>query len=337
MRILGIESSCDETAVAVVEDGRLVLANCITSSLSQHQAYGGVVPEIAAREHCKVIIPLVQQALSRAKIDWNEVDAVAYTRGPGLVSSLLIGAVTARTLAHVFQKPLIPVDHIAGHIYSNWLYEGDDPVAPEPQFPILILTVSGGHNELVYMKSHHDFEVMGETLDDAAGEAFDKVSRILGLGFPGGPIISKLAKNGNPQAFHFSRALMNKDHERNLNFSFSGLKTAVLYTVKDLAEISEAQKADVAASFQEAVCDSLVTKLFWALEQYPDVQEIHLAGGVSANQRLREMLQLRLAEKSPTLQLRIPLHMSYCTDNAAMIAGAGYYCREKVERLGTNF
>lgn len=325
MITLGIESSCDETAVAIVQDGRRVLSNSIASSLAKHREFGGVVPEIAAREHTKIIIPLVEASLKEANVDWSDIDAIAYTYGPGLVSSLLIGAVTARTLAQIYDKPLIPTNHIAGHIYSNWLYEKEDEIPDEPQFPVIILTVSGGHNDLVLMKGHHDFEVLGETLDDAAGEAFDKVARILDLGFPGGPVISKIAVDGDSTAFDFPRSMLSKSSENALNFSFSGLKTAVLYAVQDLGTVSDAQKADLAASFQEAVCDTLVSKLFRAVEKYPDIKEIHLAGGVSANLRLREMLEDKIAKDYPDIRFRRPLHMSYCTDNAAMIAAAGHY------------
>lgn len=322
MRILGIESSCDETAIAVVENGRKVLSNAIASSLARHQQFGGVVPEIAAREHVKIILPVVKKALEQADCGWQDIDAIAVTSGPGLVSSLLVGTTTAQSLAEVFQKLLIPTNHIAGHIYSNWLYSTDE-VPSEPEFPVLVLTVSGGHNELVLVKNHHDFEILGETLDDAAGEAFDKVARILDLGFPGGPIISQKAEQGNVQAFDFPRSMLNR--KDTFDFSFSGLKTAVLYAVQDLGTVTEQNICDLAASFQEAVCDILCGRVLQALEQHPDVKEVHLAGGVSANKRLRIMLQ----EKIQGRIFRHPLEFSYCTDNAAMIAGAAYFYHQK--------
>lgn len=328
MNILGIESSCDETAIAVVKDGRKVLVNTIASSLKQHQDFGGVVPEIAAREHVKVIIPLVKKSLEDANLVWNDVDAIAVTVGPGLVGSLIIGYSTAHVLAEVFQKPLIAVNHIAGHIYSNWLYPVDMQEIPsQPELPCLVLTVSGGHNELVLLNDDHDFTVLGETIDDAAGEAFDKVSRILGLGFPGGPAISKKAEQGNPDAFDFPRALL-KGKEHRYDFSFSGLKTAVLYKVKEFEELSEQDVCDIAASFQEAVCDVMVKKLMRAFDDNPHVKEIHLAGGVSANQRLRELLVSELQKRNLTIACRHPLNIRYCTDNAAMIAGAAYFMKD---------
>ena len=220
MKILGIETSCDETAAAVVENGVSVLSNVIASSVDLHAKTGGVVPEVAAREHIRQITPVVDQALHEAKVGWNDIDAIAVTHAPGLVASLLIGISTAQTLSYIYKKPLIPIHHIAGHIYANFL-ERDE----KPAFPILVLTVSGGHNELVLLKGHYDFEVIGETLDDAAGEAFDKVARLLNLGFPGGPAIAKAAEKGNPKAIDFPRPMLDKKNK--YNFSFSGLKAAV--------------------------------------------------------------------------------------------------------------
>ncbi len=316
MKILAIETSCDETAVAVVSDGRKVLANVIASQIDLHAKTGGVVPEIAAREHVLKMIPVLDEALEQAGIDWHDIEALAITKGPGLVSSLIVGTETANVISYVKQKPLIPIHHILGHIYSNWLDRKD-----EVKFPIIILTVSGGHNELILMHEHGKFEVLGETRDDAAGEAFDKVARILELGYPGGPAISKIALKGSSTAFKFPRAMLEKD---SLDFSFSGLKTAVLEVVKrGQAGRNDLQfKADLAASFQEAVVEVLVEKLFRAYKKYPEVRELHLAGGVSANTRLREAINEKLPKD---LVFKFPKSLSYCTDNAAMIAAAGYF------------
>ncbi len=325
MKILGIETSCDETAAAVVEDGTVVHSNVISSQIPLHRKTGGVVPEVAAREHVLKIIPVIDEALFRAKTTIDEIDAIAVTQGPGLLSSLVIGVTAATTLAVAKKKPLIPVNHIAGHIYANWLGEDpDDPV----RFPLIVLTVSGGHNELVMMKSHCDFIILGETLDDAAGEAFDKVARILGLGYPGGPQVSRAAEAGNALCFKLPRALSG---DKNFDFSFSGLKTAVLNLVRNEHEkegaLSTEFIADVAASFEEAVCDVLTTKLLRAAEKHK-VREVHLAGGVSANRRLRAMTKEKIAKMPPSsrnLTLRHSSDLSYCTDNAAMIAAAGYF------------
>ncbi len=333
MKILGIETSCDETAASVVEDGRKVLANVIASQIDLHAKTGGVVPEIAAREHVLKMIPVLEECLSVAGCDWSDIDALAITRGPGLVSSLIIGTETANVISYVKEKPLIPIQHIVGHIYSNWL-----DVEREIEFPILVLTVSGGHNELILMKGHHQFEILGETRDDAAGEAFDKVARILGLGYPGGPAIAKIALDGDPHRFKLPRAFLEKG---SLDFSFSGLKTAVLEVARRVgkfnrsvfthvsdgeitSEISQEFQADLAASFQEAVTDVLSEKLIMALKNFPEVKEVHLAGGVSANLRLREVVAQKLS-LTPGITFRHPKSISYCTDNAAMIAAAGYY------------
>ncbi|PIZ72556.1 tRNA (adenosine(37)-N6)-threonylcarbamoyltransferase complex transferase subunit TsaD [Candidatus Peregrinibacteria bacterium CG_4_10_14_0_2_um_filter_43_11] len=314
MLILGIETSCDETAASIVRNGTEVLSNVIASSLDLHRQTGGVVPEVAAREHLRQISPVIDRALSDASATWLDVDVIAVTHAPGLVAALLVGVNTAQTLAYIHQKPLIPVHHVSGHIYANFIDRKEDP-----RFPILILTVSGGHNELVLMKGHHDFEVIGETLDDAAGEAFDKVARMLNLGFPGGPVIAKTAIEGRPDAYAFPRAQLDKDNR--FNFSFSGLKSAVLREVKLLEEPSEKQIADLAAGFQMAVVDVLSDKLIAAAEAH-DVSEIHLAGGVSANLLLREVTRQKLPEN---ISLIYPKNLIYCTDNAAMIAASGYF------------
>ena len=328
MKILGIETSCDETSVAIVENGRKVLANVIYSQIPLHAKTGGVVPEVAAREHVLKMIPVLDEALIKAKCDWDDIDAIAITHGPGLISSLIIGTQTANVISFVKNKILIPVQHIVGHIYSNWLYGADDnEITDEISFPALILTVSGGHNDMILMSGHHKFKVLGETLDDAAGEAFDKVARILGLGYPGGPAISKMAVNGDSARFKLPRSFLEKD---SLNFSFSGLKTAVIREIrkyvtengmKDESELDEQFIADMAASFQEAVSDVFVYKVLEALKQNPKVKEVMFAGGVSANTRIRSAI----TEALPLgVKFRFPKSISYCTDNAAMIAAAGY-------------
>ena len=319
MKILGIETSCDETACAIVEDGRKILANTVASQIDLHAKTGGVVPEVAAREHVLKMIPVLDECLLTAKCGWEDIDAIAITQGPGLVSSLIIGTETASVISYVKQKPLIPVQHIVGHIYSNWLETED-----EIEFPLIILTVSGGHNELILMRDHHDFEVLGETRDDAAGEAFDKVARLLGLGYPGGPAISKIADHGDADKFKFPIVLLDKG---SLDFSFSGLKTAVLSEVKKLTtEVDDQTKADVAASFQQTVVKTLATKLKMAAEKYPNVKELHLAGGVSANRLLRSSIPEYVPEG---IKLRYPKSIAYCTDNAAMIAAAAYFQYQK--------
>ncbi len=331
MKILGIETSCDETACAVVADGKKVLSNVISSQIDLHKKTGGVVPEVAAREHVLKIIPVIEEALLVANCSWDDIDALAVTKGPGLISSLIIGTQTASTISFVKDKILIPVHHIYGHIYSNWLENEEEIV-----FPILILTVSGGHNELILTRDHFDFEVIGESRDDASGEAFDKVARILDLGYPGGPIISKFAENGDKNAFDLPRAYLEKD---SLDFSFSGLKTAVLNKVKENPNIDDQFKADMSASFQEAVVEVLSEKLLRAYSKFPEVAEIHLAGGVSANKRLREVIAEKLSKKvvlkgsekelNAKAFFRHPKEMIFCTDNAAMIASAAYFLYQK--------
>ena len=314
MNVLGIETSCDETAAAVVEDGWRVHSNVIASSVDLHTQTGGVVPEVAAREHLRQITPVIDKALMDAGCDWSGVDAIAVTTNPGLIASLLVGVNTAQALAYIYKKPLIEVNHIHGHIYANFL-EREIP----PEFPILVLTVSGGHNELILMRGHHEFEKIGETLDDAAGEAFDKVARLLGLGYPGGPIISKLAEKGDVAAFDFPRPMLDADNR--FNFSFSGLKSAVRREVEQLKFADQNLINDLAASFQQAVIDVLVDKLSLAVAKYQP-KEVHLAGGVSANGLLRKTAEDRLPND---LILRWPVEQIFCTDNAAMIAGAGFF------------
>ncbi len=313
MRILAIESSCDETAAAVIQDGTAILSNVINTQIELHKVYGGVVPEIASRKHIENITEVVEKAVGDAGITLQEVDAIAVTQGPGLVGALLVGVSTAKGLAYALKKPLIPVHHIKGHICANFLAD------PSFQPPFVCLVASGGHSHLVLVKEGMEVEVLARTRDDAAGEAFDKVSRVLGLGYPGGPAIQKKAAEGNPDAIHFPRVNMGED---GFDFSFSGVKTAVLNYIHNAEQKGiEISKADVAASFQEAVVDVLSSHLIACAEKY-GVKQIALAGGVAANQPLRE----RIAEKAENADLlfRYP-PMELCTDNAAMIGCAAFY------------
>lgn len=312
-RILGIESSCDETAAAVIEDGRLQLASVVASQADLHAQYGGVFPEVASRQHILAIYPIIEQALQQAHLDLSDVDAVAVTRGPGLPGSLVVGINAAKGLALGSGKPLVGVNHLEGHVYSAWVYK--DTPQPEPEFPLLALIVSGGHTELLLIKDHLQYQRLGATLDDAAGEAFDKVARLLDLDYPGGPAIQRAAENGNPNAFDFPRARL----PGTWDFSFSGLKTAVLRQVRALeGHVSQLPVADLAASFQAAVVEVLVEKTLEAAREF-QAAELLVAGGVSANQPLRNAF-LNKAQ----LPVHIP-PLSLCTDNAAMIAAAGYY------------
>jgi N6-L-threonylcarbamoyladenine synthase len=304
MRILGIETSCDETAVAVVEDGVKTLSSQIASQVEIHARYGGIVPEVASRQHILAIIPILNQAMTKAKAIWSDLDGIAVTFGPGLAGSLLVGVNVAKAIALACGLSITGVNHLEGHIYANWL------VDVTPSFPIVCLIASGGHSDLVLMKDHGDYVVLGRTRDDAAGEAFDKAARILGLGYPGGPAIQKAAKSGTA-SIPLPRAWLKGTHD----FSFSGVKTALLRLVEQ-DKISS--KADAAASFQEAIVDVLVTKTVVAAKEYW-VKQILLAGGVAANQLLRQRLQ----ENSP-LPVLIPEPI-LCTDNAAMIAACGYH------------
>lgn len=347
MNILGIETSCDETAAAVVKDGRIMLSNVVLSQIDIHREFGGVVPEVAARSHIEAILPVAAKALSQAFAKgkepsvkgevknlttyhllpsthqlWNKVDAIAVTYGPGLPGALLVGTLTARTLALTKQKPLLAVDHVHAHVYANFL-DTDNP----PKFPILALIVSGGHSQLVLLRDHFDYEVLGQTADDAAGEAFDKVAKLLGLGYPGGPAIARAAKRGNPHAFSFTKPRMSSAFD----FSFSGLKTAALRQAQQLAHkdysfpshqlaslLNEQQINDLAASFQQAAVSFMVDATVAAFEQYQP-KSVIIAGGVAANTELRHQLTDRL-----------PINITYapprlCTDNASMIASLGYF------------
>ena len=321
MKILGIESSCDETAAAIVEDGKKLLSNVVVSQIDIHKEYGGVIPEIAARSHIEAINPVINKALTEANLTIDDIDAIAVTYAPGLIGSLLIGTLAARTLAILHHKPLVKVQHVEGHVYANFLNE------KQPEFPLLALIVSGGHSQLVLFKDHGNYELLGQTNDDAIGEAFDKVAKILGLPYPGGPAIARAAKDGDKFKYHLPDARLKHPYD----FSFSGLKTAVLravqkevgvsydfpsFKLKDKLKTSEIN--DFAASFQYTAIKTLVTKTVKAYNEFQP-KSVVIAGGVAANQELREQLKAAL-----------PIDIDYapislCTDNAAMIATLGYY------------
>ncbi|WP_025026304.1 tRNA (adenosine(37)-N6)-threonylcarbamoyltransferase complex transferase subunit TsaD [Caldalkalibacillus mannanilyticus] len=315
IKILGIETSCDETSVAIVENGVRILSNIVSSQMEIHKRFGGVVPEVASRRHVEHITLVIEEALEEAKVTMADIDAIAVTKGPGLVGALLIGVAAAKAIAFAHGIPLIGVHHIAGHIYANRFVQ-------EFAFPLLTLVVSGGHTELVLMKEHGEYEILGETRDDAAGEAYDKVARALQLPYPGGPHIDRLAQQGEA-SIPFPRAWLEAD---TYDFSFSGLKSAVLnYVHNHEQKGTSVVIEDVAASFQQSVIDVLVGKTLRAAHEY-GVKQVLLAGGVAANQALRQQLTLACAEKS--IPLVIP-PFSLCTDNAAMIAGAGYISFQK--------
>ena len=308
MRICAIESSCDETAVAIIDDGKIVLSNIVSSQINVHSKFGGVIPEVASRLHIENISVVIEEALQKANTTLKEIDAIAVTQGPGLVGSLHVGLLAAKTLAWSSGKPLIPIHHIAGHIYANAFVD-------TIEYPLLALVVSGGHTELVYLKAEWDFEILGSTQDDAVGEAYDKVARVLHLPYPGGPAIDKLAKLGHP---HYT--LPKVKTEEPLNFSFSGLKSAVLQLVQREAKLNQAiNHEDLAYAFQEAVLGELLRKTKLALDTH-EVKHLVLAGGVAANSRLRVLVN-ELNSEYPDLKITIP-PLWCCTDNAAMIGAA---------------
>ena len=322
MLILGIETSCDETAAAVVRDGREILSNVVVSQIDIFAEYGGVIPEVAARNHLEVIMPVIKKALTDAKCTWEEIDAIAVAYAPGLLGSLLIGTLAARTLAILHNKPLYAVHHLKSHVYANWLGSTDEQNVAHPSFPILALVVSGGHTQILYMKAHNQFEIIGTTHDDAVGECFDKVAKILGLPYPGGPAIARAAKNGDADKYKLPHPKV-----EGLDFSFSGLKTAVLRAVQKevgvpisypshkLKELlTPRQIADFAASFQKTAVDILTEKMELALTQYPEIKSVVIAGGVSANQSLRGTFTNAFFP-DPKLS----------GDNGAMVAAACYY------------
>ncbi|HVI60594.1 MAG TPA: tRNA (adenosine(37)-N6)-threonylcarbamoyltransferase complex transferase subunit TsaD [Candidatus Saccharimonadales bacterium] len=330
MKVLGIETSCDETAAAVVEDGRTLLSNVVASSMDLHAKYGGVVPEIAARSHIEVILPVIDEALTAAKCGWDDIDAIAVTNGAGLGGSLLIGVMTARTLAIAHDKPLYGINHVEAHVYANFLTQTSLPgyrlPAAQPAFPLLAVIVSGGHSQLAVFHGHFDYTLLGQTQDDAIGEAFDKVAKMLGLPYPGGPSVAKAAEEGDPNRYKLPKAQMGK-----YDFSFSGLKTAVLRLAqKEIGEsydfpstklsgrLSDGQKADIAASFQRVALETIVDKAKLAYEEFQP-RGVVIAGGVAANRELRRQLTEAL-----------PLSLNYpdpklCTDNAAMVAALGCF------------
>lgn len=331
MKILGIETSCDETAASVVEDGYKLISNVVNSQIDIHAVYGGVVPEVAARSHIEVINPVINQALSDANLTWDDIDAIAVTYAPGLIGSLLVGTLAARTLALTHGKPLYPIHHVEAHVYANFITEASNTnltlPSKQPEFPMLALIVSGGHSQLVLFRSHGDYELVGQTQDDAVGEAFDKVAKILGLPYPGGPSIAKAALDGNPTAYKFPKSKMHNPYD----FSFSGLKTAVLRAVQHEVGVDttfassglaglldEHKRNDFAASFQRTAIETLVDTAERAYKTL-NPKSVVIAGGVAANQELRRILSER-----------IPLNIEYapmnlCTDNGAMIATLGYY------------
>jgi N6-L-threonylcarbamoyladenine synthase len=332
MKVLGIETSCDETAAAVVEDGERLLSNVVASSMDLHAQYGGVVPEIAARSHVEVILPVIHEALETAGCGWDDIDAIAVTYGAGLGGSLLIGVMTARTLAIAHDKPLYAVNHVEGHVYANFLTATSLPGykmrSGQPAFPMLAIIVSGGHSQLVLFRDHFDYTILGRTQDDAIGEAFDKVAKMLGLPYPGGPSVSKAAVAGDPLKYKLPKAQMSK-----YDFSFSGLKTAVLRlaqheigesydfpSTKLPGRLSEAQKANIAASFQHTAIETIVDKVKLACEEFTP-KDVVIAGGVAANQELRRQLTEAL-----TLPIEFP-DLKLCTDNGAMVATLGCFKR----------
>lgn len=311
--VLGLETSCDETSASVILNGRTILSNIISSQVPLHQKYGGVVPEIASRKHIENVIPVVHEALTGAGVSLSQLDAIGVTYGPGLVGALLVGVATAKALAFAAEVPLIGVNHLEGHIFANFLNQ------PELSPPFIALVVSGGHTSLVEVKDYNEFVLLGQTRDDAAGEAFDKIARVMKLPYPGGPPIDRLAAEGNPDAIHFPRALVEKD---NFEFSFSGLKSAVLNYLNSAAQRDEKIcAADVAASFQAAVVDVLVAKTMQAVA-HCSAKQVVLAGGVAANSGLKKSLT-ESCEKAG-IQFRYPQPI-LCTDNAAMIACRAYY------------
>ncbi len=312
MLVLGIETSCDETAASVVKDGKRILSNVVASQVAIHRRFWGVVPEIASRKHLELINPVISETLSEAKIGFSDLDGIAVTYGPGLVGALLVGLSTAKAIAYSNNLPFVGINHLEGHIYANYLEH------PSLKPPFLALIVSGGHSDLVYVKNHGIYEVMGRTRDDAPGEAFDKIAKFLKLGYPGGPIIDKLSKKGNPEAIPFPRSYFKT--KETLDFSFSGIKTAVVNYVTRIQD-PESRIQDIVASFQEAVVDMLIKNTLKGAK-IKGVKKIVLAGGVAANSRLRE--RLREEAKARGIRLYCPRE-ELCTDNAAMIASCGYY------------
>lgn len=333
MIILSIETSCDETAAAIVsknpkENYVKVLSNVVASSLVLHSKTGGIIPDIAAREQLKFIIPVIEKAIENSKLKIENLDAIAVTYGPGLIGSLLIGVETAKTLSYLWRKPIIPVNHLLGHIYANFIQalklDARRSTLDTIQFPALALLVSGGHTDLLLMKNYNDFKWLGGTLDDAAGEAFDKIGRLLNLPYPAGPTMEMLAKKGNEKNFNFPRPMIGS---KDFNFSFSGLKAAAMREVKKIKNIDEKIQADISASIQKSIVGVLVRKTMRAAEKY-NAQSILLGGGVACNQKLRGELKLEIENSKLEIELFYP-EKSLCTDNAAMIgAYAAFHPQE---------
>lgn len=311
MLVLGVETSCDETGIALYDSERGLLAHALHSQIELHNQYGGVVPELASRDHIRKILPLIKQVLSEAGKDRKELDGIAYTAGPGLIGAVIVGATVAKSLAMSLGIPAVGVHHMEGHLLAPMLE--DD----KPSYPFLALLVSGAHTQIVEVTALGEYKILGESIDDAAGEAFDKTAKLLGLGYPGGAVLSKLAEQGQPNRFQFPRPMVNRP---GLDFSFSGLKTAALNAINELGDVSEQDKADIAVAFQEAVVDTLAIKCKRAIEQ-TGLNQLVIAGGVSANTLLREKLA-GLMEKFSG-KVFYPRH-EFCTDNGAMIAYAGY-------------
>lgn len=325
MHIFAIETSCDETSASIVEDGVRVLCNVIATSQDVFAETGGVIPEDAARRQLQCMTPVIEAALTKAGASWSEIDALAVTRGPGLLGSLLVGTMAARLLASMHGKPLIGVHHTLGHLSSVCLES--EPI----QFPCLALSVSGGHTELWLRHSHCAQELLGKTRDDAAGEAFDKGASLLGLAYPGGPEIALLSQNGHAHAYAFPLPLKKED---TLDYSFSGLKTALRYLIRDLGDTWKDHLADIAASYEQALCAHLCDRVMSALDRHNDIREVHIVGGVSANARLRSMLKELCDAKG--VGLRSPIKPEYCTDNAAMIASAAFWMFREQPSEATN-
>ncbi|RME66514.1 MAG: tRNA (adenosine(37)-N6)-threonylcarbamoyltransferase complex transferase subunit TsaD [Nitrospirae bacterium] len=315
MLVLGIDTSCDDTGVSVIEDGTKVLSNVVSSQVSIHSKYGGVVPELASRRHIEMIIPVTKKALNDANLRIEEIDLIAVTYGPGLVGSLLVGLCFSKALAYVKGKPLVGVNHLEGHIYASFLG------GTTPEYPFLCLIVSGGHTTLVKVNGPGEYQTLGKTRDDAAGEAYDKVAKLLGLAYPGGPMIDRLAREGNPEAIKFPRGMLTKGYD----FSFSGLKTAVRVYLEKNPVSSEAHLRDICASFQAAVVDVLVAKVKRAVKR-TKIKRVVLSGGVAANSALRQAM--KDASEDAGFELFIP-PLEFCTDNGAMIGSAGYYLYHK--------
>lgn len=324
MIVLGVESSCDETAVAIVEDGKKVLSNVVLSQIDIHKEYGGVVPEIASRHHVRNVSIVFEEALKEASLKPSDIDLVCVTKGPGLIGSLLVGVNAAKMFALIHNKPILGVNHLAGHIYAN-------QIENEMKFPLIALLVSGGNTELIYMKEHFDFEIIGETLDDAVGESYDKVARVVGLEYPGGPKVDKLAFLGRP-TYNIPRVYLGND---NYNFSFSGIKSHIINLHHNMKQRNEEINVnDLCRSFQDSVTEVLVNKTLKAAREY-NVKQIIVAGGVSANRGLKERF---LNTNNNEFEICIP-SIKYCTDNAAMIAVAGYYqyiIKQEVDDMSLN-